>query len=200
MLVAPLRNSVFQSELLLSEANFKRAFPEQQGFRVFLIDARQPDAAARLEEGLEEYGFDAVSTAEKLAGFHKVENTYLSTFQALGGLGLLLGTLGLAAVLLRNVLERRRELALLQAVGYREDHLRTLVLSENLFLLACGVGTGALCALVAILPAFLARGGHRPDVSLALLLLAAPLTAMLASLAAVRTVTRAPLLESLRAE
>lgn len=199
-LVATLRNSVFQSELLMSEANFKRAFPEQQGFRVFLIDARQPDAVAQLEESLEDYGFDAASTAEKLAGFHKVENTYLSTFQALGGLGLLLGTLGLAAVLLRNVLERRRELALLQAVGYREDHLRTLVLSENLFLLASGIGIGALCALVAILPAFLARGGHRPDASLALLLLAVPLAAMAASLAAVRTVTRQPLLASLRAE
>jgi len=38
-----------------------------------------------------------VSTPEKLAAFHRVENTYLSTFQALGGLGLLLGTLGLGA-------------------------------------------------------------------------------------------------------
>jgi len=34
----------------------------------------------------------------------EVENTYLATFQALGGLGLLLGALGLAVVLLRSVL------------------------------------------------------------------------------------------------
>ena len=64
-------------------------------------------------------GADAMPTAERLAEFHTVENTYLSTFQTLGGLGLLIGTVGLAAVVLRNVLERRRELALLRAVGYR---------------------------------------------------------------------------------
>jgi ABC-type lipoprotein release transport system permease subunit len=65
-----------------------------------------------------------VPTEERLANFHRVENTYLSTFQMLGGLGLILGTLGMAAVLLRNVLERRRELALLRAVGLRLQTLR----------------------------------------------------------------------------
>ena len=73
------------------------------------------------ERELAEFGVDAVGTAERLAAFHRVENTYLSTFQALGGLGLLLGTFGLAAVMFRNVLERRRELALLRAVGYNSD-------------------------------------------------------------------------------
>ena len=53
-----------------------------------------------------DFGADATGTAERLAQFHRVENTYLSTFQALGGLGLILGTMGLATVLLRNVLER----------------------------------------------------------------------------------------------
>ena len=72
-----------------------------------------------LEDALADFGADATGTAERLAQFHRVENTYLSTFQTLGGLGLLLGTVGLATVLLRNVLERRRELALLGAVGFR---------------------------------------------------------------------------------
>jgi ABC-type antimicrobial peptide transport system permease subunit len=155
---------------------------------------------AQLEDALSDYGFDAVSTPERLAAFHRVENTYLSTFQALGGLGLLLGTLGLGAVLLRNVMERRKELALLRAVGYRPEHLRRIVIAENAFLLVAGTVTGAVCALVAIAPAFMARGGHLPNPSLALLLLAVPLAGMAASLAAVRAVTRSPLLETLRAE
>ena len=79
-----------------------------------------------------------MSTPDRLAAFHRVENTYLSTFQALGGLGLLLGTLGLGAVLLRNVMERRKELALLRAVGYRPEHLRRIVIAENAFLLIAG--------------------------------------------------------------
>ena len=80
--------------------------------------------SATIEDALVDFGADATGTAERLAEFHRVENTYLSTFQTLGGLGLLLGTVGLATVLLRNVLERRRELALLGAVGYRRGHFR----------------------------------------------------------------------------
>jgi ABC-type antimicrobial peptide transport system permease subunit len=198
-LVAALDDSIFQSEIIISEKNFTRAFPDEQGFRYFLIDG-PPSIAASLDDALSDYGFDVVSTPERLAAYHRVENTYLSTFQALGGLGLLLGTLGLGAVLLRNVMERRKELALLRAVGYRPEHLRTMVIAENAYLLIAGTVIGAVSALVAILPAFLERGGHLPNPSLALLLLAVPVAGMAASLIAVRMVARAPLLETLHAE
>ena len=113
--VAALADSIFQSEVLMAEKNFLRLFPEQEGYRFFLIDTPRSPAvqataiAAVLEDRLADYGFDVQATSERLANFHRVENTYLSTFQMLGGLGLLLGTLGMAAVLLRNVFERRRE-------------------------------------------------------------------------------------------
>ena len=202
-LVAALADSIFQGELLISERNFLRLFPDQEGYRFFLIDTPPEKAlpvAAVLEDRLSDFGFDASSTEEKLAGFHQVENTYLSTFQTLGGLGLLLGTLGLAAVLLRNVLERRRELALMRAVGYRSSHLALMVVSENAFMLGCGLLTGVLCALLAIAPALLVRGGHLSAVSLVLLLLAVLATGLAASLLAVRAVVHSPLLPALRTE
>jgi putative ABC transport system permease protein len=201
--VAALKDSVFQSELLMAERHFLRLFPEQEGWRFFLIDAAPEKAAAvsaLLEEKLADFGFDATGTAERLAEYHRVENTYLSTFQALGGLGLLLGTVGLAAVLLRNVLERRRELALLRATGYQPSHLALMVVAENALLLACGLVTGVACALLAIAPAFVARGGRFSAVSLGLLLLAVLVTGLAASLVAVAAVRRAPLLSALRAE
>jgi hypothetical protein len=40
-----------------------------------------------LEQRVGDFGFDVVSTHERIADFHRVENTYLSTFQSLGGLG-----------------------------------------------------------------------------------------------------------------
>jgi putative ABC transport system permease protein len=201
--VAAFADSVFQGELLMSEANFKKLFPEQEGYRFFLIDGgpeKSSEIAAALEDKLSDFGFDAIGTEEKLAGFHRVENTYLSTFQTLGGLGLLLGTLGLATVLLRNVLERRREMALMRAVGYRPSHLSLMVIAENALLLGCGLLTGVLCALLAIIPALVARGGRLSAVSLGLLLLAVLLTGLAASLVAVRAVIRSPLLPALRTE
>src|SRR5207253_8368988 len=126
--------------------------PEEPGFRFFLLKA-PPSAVSVLEEALKDYGFDIQSTEARLASFHRVENTYLSTFRALGGLGLILGTVGLAAIVLRNVLERRRELALLRAVGYRPRHLAVMVLAENVLLLCMGLAIGTACALLAVLPA-----------------------------------------------
>ena len=37
-LVATLKDSVFQSELLMGEANFRRLFPSQAGFGVVLAE------------------------------------------------------------------------------------------------------------------------------------------------------------------
>ncbi|MEW6128970.1 MAG: FtsX-like permease family protein [Acidobacteriota bacterium] len=202
-IVAALSDSLFQSEFLMSEKNFLNAFINEGGYGFFLLDVEsqnQTAVTAALEEKLSDYGFDVMSTAERLASFHRVENTYISTFQTLGALGLLLGTLGLATVLLRNVLERRKELALLKAIGYNARHFSLMVIAENALLLICGLVTGTACALLAIAPAFLARGGHLPTVSLALLLLAVLATGLLASVFATRAALRLPLLASLRAE
>jgi hypothetical protein len=203
-IVAALRDSIFQGELLMSHGNFTTLFPDQQGYRVMLVDApaaQAPAIAAQIEDAMADFGADATSTQERLAQFHRVENTYLSTFQALGGLGLILGTIGLATVLLRNVLERRRELALLGAVGFRRQHVLTMVVAENVLLVGCGLLAGAICAGLAIAPAVVERGGRFPITSSgALLLFGVFITGLLSSIVAMNAATRAPLLSSLRSE
>jgi ABC-type lipoprotein release transport system permease subunit len=202
-IVASLADSIFQGEFLMSEKNFIRLFPETEGYRFFLIDCPREKisrVAARLEDQLSDYGLDVVSTVDRLASFHQVENTYLSTFQTLGGLGLLLGTLGLATVLLRNVLERRREMALLQAVGYDSRHFTLMIVAENFLMLVSGLLIGAACALIAIAPAIMSRGGAFSVVSVVVLLLAVLIAGLASSIVAVRAAARAPLLASLRSE
>ncbi len=202
--VATLSGSLFQSELLMSEKNFIRSFPEQQGYRFFLIDlptgGQATAVTAALEDRLADFGFDVQSTSERLANVHRVENTYLPTFQMLGGLGLILGTIGLAAVLLRNVLERRRELALMRAVGYNAQHFTLMIVAENAFLLFAGLITGAVCAFLAITPVFISRQGQPFNISLGLLLLAVLVSGLFASIAATWVTIRMPLLSALRAE
>jgi ABC-type antimicrobial peptide transport system permease subunit len=141
-----------------------------------------------------------VSTGERLAQFHRVENTYLSTFQTLGGLGLLLGTIGLATVLVRNVLEQRRELALLTAVGFGHRHLFLLALAESSVLLACGLIVGVMCALIAIAPAAIDRGGALPSGAGLWALFAGILaTGIVSAIVATRAAVRSRLLDALRA-
>ena len=203
-LVAALADSIFQGELVMSEANFLKLFPEQEGYQFLLVEAppeRVAQIAASIEEAGADIGADAVPTVERLAEFHRVENTYLATFQTLGGLGLLVGTVGLAAVLLRNVLERRRELALLGAVGYGRAQFFAIVVAENALLLGWGLAVGTASALVAITPAVADRGGRLPMAAGGWLLLFAVFVAgLLSSVIATRAALRTPLLEALRAE
>jgi putative ABC transport system permease protein len=202
--VAALADSIFQSELVMAEDHFVRLFPEEQGYRFLLVDApaaQASDLGDTIERTAADLGADATPTAQRLAEFHAVENTYLSTFQTLGGLGLLVGTIGLAAVLLRNVLERRRELALLRAVGYGRSNLFTIVLAENAVLLGCGLLVGAISAFIAIAPAAIERGARLPLSAGGWLLLLAVLAAgLLSSLVATRAAVRAPLVSALRSE
>ena len=195
-----LSRSVFQSQLIMSEANFLDMFPSHSGYNQFLIETDSPEAGTQLEERLAEQGFDATRSADRLAGYLIVENTYLSTFQTLGGLGLLLGTLGLAVVMVRSVLERRSELALLQAVGFGSSSISWLVLAENGFLLVFGTVTGALTALLAVLPHLLSGMAEPPWSSLLGTLLAIVAVGLLAGAAAVGATLKTPLVPALRRE
>ena len=145
-------------------------------------------------------GTNIESSSERLAAYHRVENTYLSTFQSLGVLGLILGTLGLASVLLRNVLERRHELALLRAVGFRRHVLSGLILAENMALMAWGLLCGTICALIAVMPALHARGSSFPLLGSGLILVLVFVAGLAASMVAVISAYRSPLLNALRGE
>ncbi len=198
--VALLSDSIFQSDLLVSETALLKHFPDTSGYRYFLIETppgRAPLAAAVLHRELGDYGFALETTGQRMAAFLAVQNTYLSTFQSLGGLGLLLGTFGLAAVQLRNVLERRSELAILRAAGFRRRGLAWLVLLENAVLLGTGLLVGLLTALLAVLPQTLQQSASIPWASLAATLSAVFLAGLLAGALAVRTALRAPVLEAI---
>ena len=201
-IVALLGNSVFQGDLLIADAAFREVFPEVSGYRLFLIETPAENVASlrpMLENALGDYGLATQTTTERLAAFLAVQNTYLSTFQSLGGLGLLLGTLGLAAVQLRNVFERRGELALMRAAGFRRRTLALLVLLENGVVLAAGLTIGVLAAVVALMPHLLGRAGV-PWQSLGLTLAVVFAVGLLAGALAARAVLRLPLLAALRRE
>jgi putative ABC transport system permease protein len=201
--VGLLGGSIFQGDLLVSEKNLLRLFPEVSGRRMFLVETQPEETAqvaATLRRELGDYGLDVETSGERLARFLAVQNTYLSTFQSLGGLGLLLGTIALAAVQLRAVFERRGELALMRAAGFTRRRVALLVILENGFLLLTGLVCGIMAALVAVLPHILSRTAAVPWTSLAVTLALVLASGLIASLAAVRAAMNTPLLETLREE
>jgi hypothetical protein len=202
-IVGAVKNSILQGNLVIDEREFIRRFPGESGYRMFLIDApadRVKEVSEELSRGLSDLGLELTPAVERMNALNAVQNTYLSTFQVLGGLGLLLGSAGLGVVVLRNVLERRGELGLLLAVGFRKRELQRLVLAEHALLLALGLGLGLLTALIAILPPILSPGAGIPWRSLPLTLAGVLLNGALWTWLATRWALRGELLAALRNE
>jgi hypothetical protein len=200
--VGALANSILQGALIIDEEEFSRRFPGIAGRRFFLFDI-PPDAgtnAALLGRALADAGMELTPAEERLAALNAVENTYLDTFQILGGLGLLLGSAGLGAVVLRNALERRAELALLLAVGFAPGRVRRMVFIENAALLSAGLGLGVVCALAAMLPVLASPAARVPWLSLGGTLALVFATGLLCAWAAAGAVLRGELLPALRGE
>jgi hypothetical protein len=198
VLVGLLSRSIFQSELVLSEERFLSLHSDHSGYQSLLVETDAEGAAAALEDAFADNGLDATRTSDRLAGYLVVENTYLSTFRTLGGLGLLLGTLGLAVVMVRTVLERRGELALLEALGFARREISRLIFAENSFLLVFGVVIGSAAALIAVAPHLASGAADPPWFPLALTLGVIVGLGLLAGAAAAALSLRAPLLANLR--
>ena len=161
-IVGTVADSILQGNLIISDDHMRERFPSASGYRMFLIDApeqKQDQVQAELTSALEDIGLEVTATKSRLAAFQAVQNTYLTIFQLLGGLGLLLGTVGLGVVVLRNTLERRPELAAARAVGFSISDIRRLIFFEHGLLLALGVATGGLAAGLAIAPAITQEHG-----------------------------------------
>lgn len=155
LLIGGLAPSIFQGNVIISNKRFLEQFPESSGTHVFLVEGEMADTAlirSEVERGMRDLGWDMQMTATRLAEFNSVTNTYLSIFLVMGALGLLVGTFGLVVVLSRSILERKQEIALLKAVGYRKRDIRKLVIREYLILLLAGIGAGFISAIVATLP------------------------------------------------
>ena len=204
-LVGLFSESIFAGEILITEQEFLEHFGTETGYRMFLIRTgtdleAEKKLAGALRDELSDFGVTVTPTGELLASYARVQNTYLATFQTLGGLGLLLGTFGLVTVLLRNVLERRSELAIMLAVGFRKGQLVRMVLLESVSLLTAGLAVGTLGALAGSVPQLMATQTHVNWPTLAAMLAVIVAVGSACCVAAVGASVRTDLIAALRAE
>jgi putative ABC transport system permease protein len=172
-LVAGLENSIFQGNILVSEQALLEHFPSIGGSRIVLVDCpleRTEEIADTMRRVFRNSGIVLNTTTERLGSFDRVTNTYLSIFLLLGGLGLVIGSLGLGIVVYRNVLSRRQELGILRAVGYDRRSVHWLIFLEHALVLVVGIVSGALAAFIAAVPHFLSSVSTFPTGPIAAIL------------------------------
>jgi putative ABC transport system permease protein len=162
-LIAGLSPSIFQGFVLISNQYFLKNFPSISGSNIFLINTgKRPNENTKdeLQSVFRDYGWEMSLASERLMNFNSVANTYFSIFLALGALALILGTVGLAVVLARTLVERKKEIAILLALGFTRLNVVHLLVWEYAILLFQGVLIGFVSAIVAVLPNFISSGSN----------------------------------------
>jgi putative ABC transport system permease protein len=165
-IVGLLEPGILQGFVLVAERAFERMFPDRSGYGMALVDAgrlsrpQQTELTAALAAAWADAGVTVTPARARLASLQAVQNIFLAGFQALGTLGLLLGTAGVAAVQLQGVFERLGALAVLRAIGFTLARVRLVLMLETLLMVLVGLGAGVAAALLAVAPA-LADGQAR---------------------------------------
>lgn len=160
--VGLLEPGILQGAVIVSERNFTRLEPRQSGYSMALVDASAVDPSSRaivtraIASAWAEAGVSVQRVDDRLRSLFAVQNTFLLGFQMLGSLGMLLGTLGVAAVQMQGVFERIGPFAVLRAIGFTLARVRRLILFETLFLVAAGLAVGAAAGCLALMPLIVA--------------------------------------------
>jgi hypothetical protein len=203
VLVGTVSHSLLQGGLFIAERDFTAKFPSQGGHGLWLIDApaeRREAVAKELERGLADYGVTVQPAVERLAAYLAVERTYLDIFLTLGGLALMIGSVGVGVVVARNVADRRGELAAAHAIGFSRALLLRLVLTEHALLLIGGLLLGAGSGALAVWPALKAPGTPVPWGDLALAFTVILVSGLLVIVVATRRALAGTSIEALRKE
>jgi ABC-type antimicrobial peptide transport system permease subunit len=170
-IVAILHDSIFQGTVFISGANMRLLYPTLSKYDTFLFrlgdrgsggagpgSAAVGATAAELESALSAFGFSARPVADLVSEFVAIDLAYVSMLQAMLASGLIIGTVGFAAKVSREALERRYELGVMRALGFTRGSLEGLALLENLlvfmlgFLLALGSAAAASALFLGGLP------------------------------------------------
>lgn len=202
IIAAGLQSSVFQGNMLIGMKNFSRYFPSISGTNLFLVDGKEASADSvrnLISERLGNYGIHIEKTADRLSSFYQVTNTYLSVFSIFGALGILVGVIGLGFVLLRNYNQRKKDFAVMLALGFSESNVKFMVINEQLKILLAGVSAGFISAIVATLPS-IRNNAEVPWSFLILITVTILLTGFLALIVSVRSVTQSSLTSNLKKE
>ena len=135
-----------------SQATYQRAFPGR--FRPTIhyfalapgVDPKQ--TARRLESAFLPNGMQAESIEQVLDDMLAANRTINRLIQGFMGLGLIVGVAALGVISARAVVERRQQIGVLRAIGFRRGMVQAVFLIESSFVALTSIVVGTLLGLV----------------------------------------------------
>ena len=146
------REHEFSQSILTSKTLFDDAIPfpvPVTHFRFKLAQDVEPSKAAKaLESSFLEHGMETEVLKEVLDREAAAGRTFFRMFTGFMALGLLVGVAALGVVSTRAVVERRQQIGVLRAIGYRRRMIQLSFLLEASFVSLLGILIGTTLGIV----------------------------------------------------
>lgn len=82
-----------------------------------------------------------------ISNFIQIGQSFLGVFEAFLALGLVVGIAGLGIISIRSVVERRKEIGVLRAIGFRKNMILSAFLLENSYVALLGILIGIILGI-----------------------------------------------------
>ena len=92
-------------------------------------------------------GMGTIVIAAIVAQILQIEQSFLGVFEAFLALGLVVGIAGLGIISIRSVVERRKEIGVLRAIGFRKRMVLAAFLLENSYVALLGIMMGIILGI-----------------------------------------------------
>jgi putative ABC transport system permease protein len=140
--------STFWPAIITSREFVEATFPDAKNQRFFLqvrdgVNART--YARQVEAVLVQAQADSLDKV--IADLTRQNRTFLQMFQGFLALGLLVGIAALGVISLRSVVERRQQIGMLRAIGYKRSMIQASFLMESGFIALSGIIIGLTLGL-----------------------------------------------------
>lgn len=125
--------------------------PDSSNLFVRLNDFPSPNAeevARQIESALLTKGVQAASIQQEIDESASFQTGFFKLLQGFMGLGLFTGIAALGVISFRSVVERRQQIGMLRAIGYRRNMVALSFMLESLVVAMLGVLSGTVLALV----------------------------------------------------
>ncbi len=138
--------------IFMGKSHMQQFFPAVQGNTLFLIKVAQgvnpSDVTYDLKKGYKVLGMNAKLVQDEVAQLSQQTQMVFELMEIFLSLGLIIGIASLGAITLRSIMERRRDIGMMRAMGFQQNQVLAFLLIEGLFTTTLGTLIGLATGVV----------------------------------------------------
>jgi len=150
--VVGVLDEMYLHGIFMGKSQMRQLFPSVEGDSLFLIKAAKGvnplDVTYDLKKGYKVFGMDAKVVRDEVEQLSQQSQMIFELMEVFLGLGLIIGIASLGAITLRSIVERRRDIGMMRAMGFQQNQILDVLLIEGLFITTLGTLIGLATGIV----------------------------------------------------